>query len=213
MLLLDNHSLYLSIAGLDFAKENGVVMLSFPTHYSHKLQPLDRTVFGPLKKAVNRACDSWMVSNPGKSMTIYDIPGILTTAYPQAMTIQNIQSGCRTTGIWPFNRDIFSDTDFAPSLVTDREYPIDEPMTGNSEKENEPTAPGKAISPQVDIDALARLSEVLTDSFPVDVTKTLNNTTGKSDTKVVSSKDLRPFPKAGPKPDKRRVIRKVKQRY
>ena len=50
LLLLDNHYSHLAIDVLDYCKDNGVVLLSFPPHCSHKLQPLDRTVFGPLKK-------------------------------------------------------------------------------------------------------------------------------------------------------------------
>ena len=46
LLLLNNHKSHLSIEVLDYAKCNGIVMLSFPPHRSHKLQPLNRTVFG-----------------------------------------------------------------------------------------------------------------------------------------------------------------------
>ncbi|XP_033119606.1 uncharacterized protein LOC117118966 [Anneissia japonica] len=37
LLLLDNHSSHLSIEVIDMARDNGVVMLSFPPHCSHKL--------------------------------------------------------------------------------------------------------------------------------------------------------------------------------
>ena len=50
LLLLDNHSSHISIQALDYCSENGIIMLSFPPHCSHKLQPLDRSVYGPLKK-------------------------------------------------------------------------------------------------------------------------------------------------------------------
>ncbi|MBS0032909.1 MAG: hypothetical protein KFE23_02420 [Candidatus Baumannia cicadellinicola] len=93
LLLLDNPGSHLSIDGLNFAKDNGIIMLSFPPHCSHKLQPLDKSVYGPLKKYVNSACDDWMISNPGKTMTICDIPGIVARAYPLAMTPTNILSG------------------------------------------------------------------------------------------------------------------------
>lgn len=120
LLLLDNHGSHLSIDGLNFAKDNGIVMLSFPPHCSHKLQPLDKSVFGPFKKYVNTACDAWMLNNPGKTMTIYDIPAIVGQAYPLALSPANIQAGFRATGTYPINRTIFTDTDFAPSFVTDR---------------------------------------------------------------------------------------------
>ena len=123
LLLLDNHGSHLSIEGLNFAKENCIVMLSFHPHCSHKLQPLDRSVFGPFKKYVNTACDAWVLNNPGKTMTIYDIPSIVANAYPLAFTPKNIQSGFRVYGIFPYNIDIFTDDEFLASSVTDRPDP------------------------------------------------------------------------------------------
>ena len=101
LLLLDNHSSHISIDSLNFATENGITMLTFPPHTTHRLQPLDRSVYGPFKKYVNAAMDAWMLSNPGKSCSIYNIPQIVATAFPQAVTPQNIMSGFRVTGIYP----------------------------------------------------------------------------------------------------------------
>lgn len=126
LLLLDNHNSHLSIDGLNFAKSNGIVMLSFPPHCSHKLQPLDRSVYGPLKKFTNSACDNWMINNAGKTMTIYDIPGVINQSFSLAVTQSNICAGFKSTGIFPFNRDIFTESDYAPSFVTDRPLPSNE---------------------------------------------------------------------------------------
>ena len=70
LLLLDNPYSHLAIDVLDYCKDNGVVLLSFPPHCSHKLQPLDRTVFGPLKKIWGSEQQTGMRNNPGKTMTI-----------------------------------------------------------------------------------------------------------------------------------------------
>ncbi|XP_071575280.1 uncharacterized protein [Temnothorax nylanderi] len=123
LLILDNHESHLSIAGLDYCKTNGIIVLSLPPHCSHKLQPLDGTVYGPLKKCIHTQCDNWMTWNPGRTMTIYDIPGIVTKALPLAVTHQNIVSGFECTGISPFNPDIFQEYEFLPSSVTDSENP------------------------------------------------------------------------------------------
>lgn len=130
LLLLDNHASHISLAIIDFCRDNGVVLVSFPPHCSHKLQPLDRSVYGPLKKYVNRECDGWMKSHPGKTMTIYDIPAILKEALPHACTPINIQKGFQVSGIWPFNRDVFGDDEFLPGYVTDRPAPLqdDQPV-------------------------------------------------------------------------------------
>nr|XP_047125850.1 uncharacterized protein LOC124807708 isoform X1 [Hydra vulgaris] len=124
LLLVDNHFSHLSLNALDYATANGIIMLRFPPHCTHKLQPLDRTVYGPFKKAVNTAINSSMVSNPGKGMTIYNIPEIVKVAFPLSMTPNNILSGFSSCGIHPFNPQIFTDLDFAPSSVTEMPMPV-----------------------------------------------------------------------------------------
>jgi len=100
LLILDNHISHVSLDNVDYCIQNGIVLLTLPPHTSHKLQPLDRTVFGPLKKAVNTFADRWMTNNPGKAMCIYNIPGILSGAIPIAFSQTNIISGFAATGTY-----------------------------------------------------------------------------------------------------------------
>lgn len=117
LLLLDNHRSHLSIEGLNFAKENGIVMLSFPPHCTHRLQMLDRSVFGPLKKYINTEIDQWMLNHPGTTMTIYDIPVIIAKTFSLVATSSNIMAGFKSCGICPFDRKVFHDHDFLPASV------------------------------------------------------------------------------------------------
>ncbi|XP_057709153.1 zinc finger protein 40-like isoform X2 [Corythoichthys intestinalis] len=123
LLILDNHESHISLKAVTTAKENGVVMLTLPPHTSHRLQPLEKTVYYSIKTYYNRAVDGWMRTNPGRTVTIYQIPGLVNQAFMSAMTPRNITSGFRVTGIFPFNRDIFPDEDYAPSMLTDRSNP------------------------------------------------------------------------------------------
>lgn len=123
LLLLDNHDSHLCISAIDYAKENGIVMLSFPPHCSHRLQPLDLSVFGPLKRKLSSSQSNWLRTHPGRPISIYDIAGILCDPWKEAVTMKNICSGFQKAGIFPFNSDIFTDDDFVPSEVTDR--PLD----------------------------------------------------------------------------------------
>ena len=45
LLLLDNHESHVSIDAINFARDNGIVMLTFPPHCSHRLQPLDLCIW------------------------------------------------------------------------------------------------------------------------------------------------------------------------
>ena len=49
LLIMVNHKSYLSVDALNYCKEKGIVILTLQPHTSNKLQPLDRTVFGPFK--------------------------------------------------------------------------------------------------------------------------------------------------------------------
>lgn len=122
LLIFDNHESHMTIAGLDFCKENGIIVLTLPPHSSNKLQPLDKSVFAPIKRRYNAACDNWMrlPTNAAKTITMHDIPGLSRLPIQEAATISNIQSGFRVTGICPLNEDIFTDEDFLPSEVTNR---------------------------------------------------------------------------------------------
>ncbi|XP_038855133.1 uncharacterized protein LOC120052350 [Salvelinus namaycush] len=123
LLLLDNQASHLSLQGMDYCKANGVVLLSFPPHCSHKLQPLDRSVYGPLRRYINSAIDCWIKTYPGKTVSIYDLPGIVATALPSAVTPANIMAGFHCTGIWPLNPTVFTEADFSPAFVTGRPAP------------------------------------------------------------------------------------------
>lgn len=133
LLLLDNHDSHLSIDVSNFCKANGIILLSFPPHTSHRLQPLDKSVYGLFKKYYSAAVDNWMKNNPGKTITIYDIPNLVKSALPIAVTPNKIVAGFASTGIMPFNPQIFTDDDFLSSYVTYRPD-LNRPSTELSER-------------------------------------------------------------------------------
>uniref|UniRef100_A0A336M6K4 CSON010990 protein n=1 Tax=Culicoides sonorensis TaxID=179676 RepID=A0A336M6K4_CULSO len=71
LLLFDNHDSHCSIESIEFARENGILCLSFPPHTSHRLQPLDVSVYGPFKGKLKIAFNDWHVSNVGKQIVIH----------------------------------------------------------------------------------------------------------------------------------------------
>lgn len=55
-------------------------------------------------------------------MTIYNLLDIINTAHKRSMTPKNIITRFKKCGIYSFDRNVFSEKDFAPSTVTDREF-------------------------------------------------------------------------------------------
>lgn len=123
LLTMDNHETHISIAIINMAKENGIILLTLPPHTSDNLQPLDRCVFGPFKTQYNKAADRWMLNHPGKPISIYDVAEIIGEAYPISFTPSNIIKSFEVSGICPFNKNKFTEEDFSCSYVTDRPDP------------------------------------------------------------------------------------------
>lgn len=121
LLILDNHTSHRSLAVVEYASANNVVLLSVPPHCTHKLQPLDVSVYGPLGTYFERAIDKWQKKHPAQRVTLYEIGQIFGTAYLQAITPQNAINGFTKTGITDGDIDVFSDIDFAPADVTNVE--------------------------------------------------------------------------------------------
>ena len=141
VLLMDNHISHLSLDAIDMAKENGLSLLTFPPHCSHKLQPLDVGVYGPFKRYYSSLCDAWMSSNPGKPITIYNVAELSGQAFQRSFTIENITSSFKSSGIHPYNADIFTDDVFLPSLVTD--IPLQQ---GDDDASCVPTTSGLSVT-------------------------------------------------------------------
>ena len=95
ILILDNHNSHISLETIDLSKENGVTLLTLPPHCSHKLQPLDRSVYGPFKTFYNQAANAFIVSHPGKTITIYDLAELVGKADEQALTPRTIKICCQ----------------------------------------------------------------------------------------------------------------------
>ncbi|CAH1973322.1 unnamed protein product [Acanthoscelides obtectus] len=123
MLVMDNHESHLSIEAIQLAKDCGVNLLTIHPHTSGKLQPLDVGVFSAFKVYYNAGIDSWLMTHPGKPVTIYDLGEIIGAAFLKAMTPTNITRAFAKCGIYPFDRNLFTDEDFLPSTVTDRPGP------------------------------------------------------------------------------------------
>lgn len=132
LLILDNHSSHVSLQAVLKCREMGINMLSLPPHSSHKIQPLDKNFFGPLKSAYAQECDKWHLSNTGRPITMFRVAELFAKAYARIASIERATKAFEICGIFPYNPHVFSEEDFAPATVTDQPFPNQIPSAENS---------------------------------------------------------------------------------
>ena len=104
LLLLDGHSTHHNPSFVRKAAQEKVIVFCLPPNTTHITQPLDKGVFGPLKVAWAEQCHRYIQLNPGKVVTQYEFMDLFSRAWCKAMTVSNIMSAFRTTGVYPYNR-------------------------------------------------------------------------------------------------------------
>ncbi|KAJ8964063.1 hypothetical protein NQ314_005146 [Rhamnusium bicolor] len=116
LLLLDGHTTHSkNLEALFFARDNGIIMLQLPSHTTHRMQPLDVAFFRPLGLYYIQAQETFLRQHIGKPVTQYDVVTLLAEAYGRAATVGTAENAFKAAGIWPVNRHVFRDHDFAPS--------------------------------------------------------------------------------------------------
>lgn len=134
LLLLDGHASHTkNMDVINLGRNNGVHILSFPPHCTHRLQPLDVGFMKPFSTYYTEAANNWMRLNSGKVITQFQIPELVDKAFQKAATLSTAYNAFRTTGIWPLNRDVFTEADFLAAATTDIEMPETEPTEDDLE--------------------------------------------------------------------------------
>lgn len=196
LLLLDNHEAHTSLAAVNFCRQNGIVLLTFPPHCTHRMQPLDVGLFGPFKTRCKVSFNDFMASNPGRQISIYDIAGLTAQPYSQSFNSENIIKAFEKTGIWPINRSVFQDSDFSASFATDRPVSSDEKASCSKD----------AITPKINIisNVLIRTGKEANEVVQYCLETILDNVfrliqRHKGHEIQISPFSIRPLPKAPPR--------------
>jgi len=104
LLILHGHGSHCTIKFLDWCRSNRILVAIFPPHATHRLQPLDVSLFRPLATYYSQQLDHHTRLSQGiASLTKRDFLNNFNVAYDKAFTEANIMSGWRKTGIEPFN--------------------------------------------------------------------------------------------------------------
>lgn len=105
LIILDGDGSHMVLQTIEEANNFGIDLLTLSAHITHRLKPLDVSVFGSFKNYfwIERA--SWMAKNPGVEVNRFELVELASKALKRALTPSNIKSIFRRTGIWPLNVD------------------------------------------------------------------------------------------------------------
>jgi hypothetical protein len=92
---------------LDWCEQHRIIVMVFPPHSTHRLQPLDVSLFYPLSIANTEQFIEWTAKTQGLiSLSKREFGSNFLPAYTKAFSLENIQSGWERTGLLPFDPDI-----------------------------------------------------------------------------------------------------------
>lgn len=117
LLLYDGHKSHISLRIIEHAIQNKVVLVKFPSHLTDKIQPLDKSVFGPVKTCWEKKLIAYGKKQMGLGagrLKKNQFAALLGEVWQEAFTDKNIKSGFVTSGIFPVDSGKFPEDEFNP---------------------------------------------------------------------------------------------------
>ncbi|KAK9702337.1 hypothetical protein QE152_g30011 [Popillia japonica] len=106
---------------------------------THELQPLDKAVYRSFEFHWDQEVLRYWHLHPDRRLTKTTFNVIFSKVWPKCTTPENIISGFRFTGIFPFDPTAIPEVAFAPSLLTERPH-LDDLDEHFEEEDNIPLA-------------------------------------------------------------------------
>lgn len=106
LLILDGHGSHeSSIEMLEFALANDIILICLPSHTTHALQPLDRSVFKSFKAHYRHEAQNWVKHHPQTPLRRIHASALIGKAWTKAAVASSCINGFKITGIFPLNRN------------------------------------------------------------------------------------------------------------
>ncbi|PQE29011.1 hypothetical protein CJF30_00004068 [Rutstroemia sp. NJR-2017a BBW] len=152
---------------LEFCFENNIILCRLPSHTSHKLQPCDVGVFGPLKEAYRDEADR-LFRGGANTVGKQHFTSLYSPAREKALTKRNIMKAWAACGLFPFNPDrVLRVTPKPPAQSTVPR--ADEIKVGSCHQDEVPQTPVTPVSAE----GLASLHNLIKqDAYRLDGTST-----------------------------------------
>jgi hypothetical protein len=153
LLLIDSVSSHVDIDVFRFASERGIELYRIVPNATHLMQPMDKGVFGPLKREWYSVIRKHTKANPGQPIGKQHFAQKLNEAFDAFYKPATVASSFRSSGIYPVCRAAVSNDRLKPSLT------FVEPSTSGSAPEPCTSKPSRSDD-QEQSDASTRAFEV-----------------------------------------------------
>ncbi|KIL61811.1 hypothetical protein M378DRAFT_82050, partial [Amanita muscaria Koide BX008] len=117
LLIYDGHRSHETVRLRQLAEVHGIHLFCLPAHTTHRLQPLDVGIFGPLQRAWQQCCNQYLEEH-GQGILKKDVIREYMKARESAFKEETIIHAWKKTGMCPLNPGIFTEEDYAPSYAT-----------------------------------------------------------------------------------------------
>lgn len=119
LLIYDGHGSHTTPEMRQLAEENNIELFCLPAHTTHRMQPLDVGVFGPMQCCWQEQCDEVLEATDCEIQKINFVREYMV-AREKAFKPETIKKAWAKCGICPLNPNIFTEADFAPSTSSSR---------------------------------------------------------------------------------------------
>lgn len=105
LLFLDGHHSHISLELIRKARENNITIMCLPPNTTHLLQPLDLSVFAPLKKAWKSILKQYKLETRGQTVSKEVFPGLIKKLWDASFKPEHCVGGFHGAGLVPLSRE------------------------------------------------------------------------------------------------------------
>jgi hypothetical protein len=136
---------------MEYCFENNILLCRIPSHTSHKLQPCDVGVFGPLKAAYREEVER-LYRGGAETVGKEHFTSLYSPARERSLTHRNILAGWAKAGLHPLNPD---------RVLRDIQKPLAEVYVSQEGKAKVESCPQEVLQTPVTSEALTSLRNLI----------------------------------------------------
>src|SRR5277367_4652811 len=107
LLITDGHGSHVNLPFIDWCDQHRIIVAIFPSHSTHRLQPLDVSLFSPLSQAYTSQLAEFLAATQGLvGISKREFWGNFWPAFKASFTRDNIESAWKNTGLLPWDPEV-----------------------------------------------------------------------------------------------------------